>query len=117
MCRYCRAWYLNDTRGGHGVGPAPICPVFHLWDGVNCEPIRCPNNNALLFPHCVDTDVHHDYPASCPPGQNVTHEKPYCHCPNDQEYTFPICHEPCPASSKSLLQFKNKSLICTPMLF
>lgn len=74
---YCRAWYLNDTRGGHAVGPLPQCPVFHTWDGSKCEPIRCPNNRELLFPHCTDSHVHIDYPSTCPPGQNVTIEKPY----------------------------------------
>lgn len=96
---YCRAWYLNDTRGSHGFVQIPQCPVFHIWDGSKCEPIRCPNNRELLFPHCTITDGGRTYQTNCPPGQNVTNEKPYCHCPNDLDYTFPVCHERCAAMS------------------
>ncbi|XP_055294944.1 uncharacterized protein LOC129564810 [Sitodiplosis mosellana] len=102
---YCRAWYLDEDHRFND-GPIQQCPVFHLWDGSKCEPIRCPNNRELLFPHCVDTPVDHN-PTSCPPGQNYTIEKPYCHCPLDQDYTFPICHERCPANT--YFDLKSKS--------
>lgn len=110
---YCRAWYLNDTRGHHHiVGPIPHCPPFHLWDGAKCEPIRCPNNRNLMYPHCTDTDYDRFHPASCPPGQNYTIEKPYCHCPNDQDYTYPICHERC--ASNTYFELKSKSCVRRP---
>lgn len=104
---YCRAWYLNDTRHSH-IGPnIRTCPVFHLWDGTKCEPILCPNDRSKLYPYCIDTHVDINYHGSCPPGQNVTIENPYCHCPNNQEYTYPICHEPCPAHT--FFDLKTKS--------
>lgn len=100
---YCRPWYLNDTRGGFNDGP-PHCPPFHLFDGSKCEHIRCPNDRTLLYPNCTINDYPYvPTPSSCPPGQNYTIERPYCHCPNNQEYTWPICHDKCPTDSKDFL--------------
>lgn len=111
---YCRAWYLNDTRGYYDdFAPIQHCPVFHIWDGKKCEPIRCPNNRELLFPHCVDTHTDRPYPVSCPPGQNYTIEKPYCHCPRaEEEYTFPICHERC--LDNTYFDMKTKACVKRP---
>lgn len=96
---YCRPWYLNETGGGH-FGDVTLCPVFHIWNGKECEPIRCPNDRTRLYPDCTTyTDEPYHHHANCPVGQNYTIEKPYCHCPDDQDYTFPICHERCPPNS------------------
>lgn len=95
---YCRPWYLNDTRGEYiNVGPIPYCAPFHLWDGSKCEPIRCPNDHARFYPDCVEDHTYIPRPSSCPPGQNYTIERPYCHCTDEKypEYTYPICHERC----------------------
>jgi len=108
---YCRPWYLNDTRGDSGNGAIPQCPVFHLWDGSKCEPIRCPNDRTLLYPHCT-TENYTRAPVSCPPGQDYTIERPYCHCPNEQEYTFPICHERC--TTGTYFDMKTKSCAKRP---
>lgn len=97
---YCRPWYLNETGGGYIDGGVQLCPTFHIWNGKQCEPIRCPNDRTLLYPHCTTYTNGQVFPhSSCPTGQNYTIEKPYCHCPNDQDYTYPICHERCPLNS------------------
>lgn len=94
---YCRAWYLNDTRG-YIDGHIQTCPTFTVWDGTNCQPIRCPNDRTRLYPNC--TEYERVVPrVSCPVGQNYTLEKPYCHCPNDLDYTYPVCHERCALNS------------------
>lgn len=102
---YCRPWYLNETGGGYIDGGVQLCPTFHIWNGKQCEPIRCPNDRNLLYPNCT-TYTYDPHPRmSCPTGQNYTIEKPYCHCPDDQDYTYPICHERCLPNSKVLNLF------------
>lgn len=97
---YCRAWYLNDTEGGFNFGTVQHCPVYSIWDGKKCEPIHCPNDHTLLYPHCTTSYEPVNPHLHCPTGQNYTIEKPYCHCPNDQDYTYPFCHERCELNSK-----------------
>lgn len=97
---YCRAWYLNDTDGSFNSSSVKFCPTFQILVDGHCEPIHCPNNRTLIYPNCTYGYEPVVPRIVCPTGQKYTIEKPYCHCPDDQDYTFPICHERCAPNSK-----------------